>query len=146
MTPAVCQLAPTQQAGRDVVMRGPMGEIVTLNLPRLREAANYGATPEPAPSASISGAEAFERYIQHMLPIFRDSGGELPLLGPGEPWLIGPASACLDLAARARQRSVQSFLAFTQRESYLAGIGRRTAAIVDAWLSPLSGQLWGIAT
>jgi len=36
------------------------------------------------------------------------------------------------------QRSVQSFLAFAQHESYLAGIGHRTAAIEDSRLLPLS--------
>jgi hypothetical protein len=146
MTPSVRHLAPTKQAGRDLVMRGLMGDIVMLNLLRLREAADDCATPKPAPSASISGAEAFERYIQHTLPFLRGNGGELLFLGPGEPWLIGPKSACWDLAMLVRQRSVQSFLAFTQLRFYFAGIGHRTAAIVDSRRSPLSGQLRGFAT
>jgi hypothetical protein len=146
MTPSVRHLTPTQQAGRDFVMHGLTGEIVMLSLLRLREVADYCATPELAPSAPISGAEAFERYIQHTLPILRDSGGELLFLGRGGPWLIGPESECWDFAMLVRQRSVQSFLALAQHEAYLAGIGHRTAAIVDSRLLPLSGQLREIAT
>ncbi len=143
MTPSVRHLAPTQQAGRDFVMRGLTGEIVMLNLLCLREVADYTATPELAPSAPISGAEAFDRYIRHTLPFLRDRGGELLLLARGGPWLIGPESEQWDLVMLVRQRSVQSFLAFAQHEAYLAGIGHRTAAIVDSRLLALGELPWG---
>jgi hypothetical protein len=68
MTASVRHLAPTQHAGRDFVLRGPAGVVVMLNLLRLREMADYTATPELAPAAPISGAEAFDRHIQHTLP------------------------------------------------------------------------------
>ncbi|MBN8489669.1 MAG: DUF1330 domain-containing protein [Burkholderiales bacterium] len=119
-------------------MRGLTGEIVMLNLLRLRRLADYSANPELAPAAPISGAEAFERYIRHTLPFLRDSGGELQFLAQGGSWLIGPESERWDLVMLVRQRSTQSFLAFAQQEAYLAGIGHRTAAIEDSRLLPLS--------
>jgi len=39
-----------------------------LNLLRFREVADYRATPALAPPAPISGADAFQRYIDHTLP------------------------------------------------------------------------------
>ncbi|WP_220399063.1 hypothetical protein [Granulicella sp. WH15] len=65
---AVAYLEPTQDAGRDFVMRQLKGGIVTLNLLRFREIADYSATPELAPEAAISGETAFRLYIEHTLP------------------------------------------------------------------------------
>lgn len=126
-------------------MRGLSGEVIMLNLLHLREVADYTATPELAPTAPISGAEAFDRYIQHTLPFLRDSGGELLLLGQGGSWLIGPESERWDLVMLVRQRSVQSFLAFAQHKGYLAGLGHRTAAIDDSRLLPLTALSSGSA-
>lgn len=138
MTAQMHYLAPTQQAGRDFVMRGLQGEVVMLNLLRFRAVADYAATPELAPPEPISGAQAFDLYIHHALPFLRESGGELMFLGEGGPLLIGPAHERWDLAMLVRQRSVQSFLAFAQHEAYLAGIGHRTAALEDSRLLPLA--------
>lgn len=148
MTVSVGCLAPTQQAGREFVMRGLAGDIVMLNLLNLlclREVADYTANPELAPVTPISGAEAFDRYIRHTLPFLRDSGGELQLLGRGGPWLIGPEWERWDLVMLVRQRSVEAFLAFAQHEAYLAGIGHRTGAIEDSRLLPLTDLSLGIA-
>jgi hypothetical protein len=48
-------LEPTQDAGRALLMRGIPGEVVMLNLLRLREVADYAANPELAPERPISG-------------------------------------------------------------------------------------------
>ena len=138
MTTPVRHLAPTQQAGSDFIMRGLEGEVVMLNLLRLRDLADYSANPELAPATPISGAEAFNRYIRHTRPFLRDSGGELMFLGRGTSWLIGPESERWDLVMLVRQRSAQSFMAFAQHEAYLAGIGHRTAAVEDSRMLPLS--------
>jgi hypothetical protein len=114
------------------------GSIVMLNLLRFRQTADYSATPELAPSTAISGAAAFQRYIEHTLPYLRESGGDLLFLGSGGPFLIGPPDERWDLAMLVRQKSVDSFLAFASHEGYLAGIGHRTAALEDSRLLPLS--------
>lgn len=74
-------LEPTQESGAALVARQISGSIVMLNLLRFREVADYSATPELAPSAPISGAEAYQRYVEHTLPYLRASGGDIVFLG-----------------------------------------------------------------
>lgn len=125
------------EAGRALMMRGLKGPVVMLNLLRFREVADYSATPALAPAAPISGAEAFQRYIDHTLPHLTASGGELKFLGQGGSWFIGPEAERWDMAMMVRQNSLESFMAFAANEAYLEGIGHRTAAIEDSRLLPL---------
>ena len=118
-------------------MRGIKGEVVMLNLLRLRQVADYAANPELAPAQPISGAEAYDRYIAHTLPFLTQSGGALLFLGEGGPFLIGPEGERWDRAMLVKQSSVQAFLAFASHDAYLAGLGHRTAAVEDSRLLPL---------
>ena len=127
----------TQQAGKDFAARKISGEIVMLNLLRFRETADYSAAPELAPPAPISGAEAFQRYIDHTLPFLRETGGDIVFIGKGGKFLIGPESERWDMVALIRQRSVNAFLSFATNEGYLKGLGHRTAALEDSRLLPL---------
>jgi uncharacterized protein (DUF1330 family) len=131
-------LEPTQDAGRALVRRNIAGEVVMLNLLRLRAIADYSAHPELAPAQPISGAEAYDRYIAHTLPHLKKSGGELLFLGEGGPFLIGPEGERWDRAMLVRQSSVQAFMAFATDSAYLAGLGHRTAAVEDSRLLPLA--------
>lgn len=130
-------LEPTQEAGRALWMRGIEGEVVMLNLLRLREVADYSAHPELAPEQPISGAQAYDRYIAHTLPFLTASGGALMFLGDGGPYLIGPPGERWDRAMLVRQSSLAAFMAFATDTAYLAGIGHRTAAVEDSRLLPL---------
>jgi hypothetical protein len=127
----------SQEAGRAFFMRGISGEVVMLNLLRLREVADYSASPELAPAEPISGAEAYDRYIAHTLPFLTASGGSLMFLGEGGPYLIGPEGERWDRAMLVRQRSVEAFIAFADNQAYRAGLGHRTAAVEDSRLLPL---------
>ncbi|GLQ89645.1 DUF1330 domain-containing protein [Dyella flagellata] len=131
-------LEPTREAGRAFMARPWQGGVVMLNLLRFRAVADYSATPNLAPAAAISGAQAFQRYIEHTLPYLRESGGELLFLGDGGPFLIGPSEERWDMAMLVRQQSVASFMAFATHQAYLAGIGHRMAALEDARLLPLA--------
>ncbi len=131
-------LEPTQESGRAFVIRQMQGSVVMLNLLRFREIADYSATPELAPDAPISGAAAFQCYIDHTLPYLRETGGDLIFLGEGGAYLIGPESERWDMMMLVRQQSAESFLAFASHKAYLAGIGHRTAAIEDSRLLPLT--------
>jgi uncharacterized protein (DUF1330 family) len=131
-------LEPTQEAGRDFVMRRIEGEIVMLNLLRFRETADYSANPELAPETPISGAEAYDRYIAHTLPHLEASGGEVLFLGVGGRFLIGPPGEAWDRVMLVRQKSVAAFMAFAANEPYLAGMGHRTAALADSRLLPMT--------
>lgn len=130
-------LEPTWEAGRAFAARQIQGSVVMLNLLRFRATADYSATPELAPPQPISGAEAFQRYIEHTLPYLRESGGELLFLGSGGDFLIGPSAERWDMVMLVRQQSAASFFAFASHEAYLSGIGHRTAALEDARLLPL---------
>jgi len=130
-------LTPSWESGRDLFRRNIAGEVVMLNLLRLREIADYSATPQLAPGEPISGVEAFDRYVAHTLPYLEASGGALLFIGEGGPFFIGPEAERWDRAMLIRQSSVQSFLAFASHEGYLAGYGHRLAAVEDSRLLPL---------
>jgi hypothetical protein len=130
-------LEPTQEAGRAFIMREIAGEIVMLNLLRLREVADYAAHPQLAPEQPISGAEAYDLYIAHTMPHLLKSGGALLFLGEGGPFLIGPEGERWDRVMLVRQSSTKTFMAFANDDAYLAGIGHRMAAVEDSRLLPL---------
>lgn len=131
-------LEPTQESGRAFVMRGIAGNVVMLNLLRLRDIADYSAHPGLAPATPISGAAAYERYMAHTMPFLTSSGGEVLFYGEGGQFLIGPPGERWDRALIVRQRSVDAFMAFAEDEAYLTGLGHRTAAIQDSRLLPLN--------
>jgi hypothetical protein len=130
-------LMPTQDAGRDFVMRQIQGSVVMLNLIRFRKVADYSTTPELSPNEPISGESAYQIYIQHTLPFLTKSGGEILFMGEGGAFLIGPSNERWDAVLLIRQNSVNSFLAFESDKEYMKGIGHRTAALEDSRLLPL---------
>lgn len=130
-------LDPGAEQARALFARGITGEVVMLNLLRLRAVADYSAHPGLAPPEPISGAEAYERYIAHTLPFLEESGGEILFLGDGGAFLIGPENERWDRAMLVRQSSVEAFMAFAANTAYLAGLGHRTAAAEDSRLLPL---------
>jgi uncharacterized protein (DUF1330 family) len=130
-------LIPTQEAGRNFMMRKISGSVVMLNLLRFREFANYTETPELAPAEIISGEQAYQLYIKHTLPHLEKSGGEIVFMGNGGNFLIGPSNERWDAVLLIRQKSVESFMSFAQDKEYLKGIGHRAAALEDSRLLPL---------
>lgn len=130
-------LEVTQESGRAFMMRGISGPVVMLNLLRFRDRADYSATPHLAPKEPISGAEAYELYIQHTLPHLKKSGGELIFLGKGGNFLIGPTDERWDAVMLVRQNSVNDFMAFASNPEYLEGMAHRTAALEDSRLLPI---------
>jgi hypothetical protein len=130
-------LEPTQDSGRSFMTRGIVGEVVMLNLLRFREIADYSAAPDLKPDEPISGAAAYELYIEHTLPHLRESGGDVEFIGDGGAYLIGPADARWDVAMLVRHRSVETFMSFASNEAYLGGMGHRLAAISDSRILPL---------
>jgi len=127
----------TQEAGAALFARNIIGEVVMLNLLRFRDVADYSANPELMPGQPISGAEAYQKYIDHTLPFLKESGGDLVFLGKGGRYLIGPQGEQWDLVMLVRQKSVSDFMAFASNQEYLAGSGHRTAALEDSRLLPL---------
>lgn len=130
-------LEVTQETGAAFFARKIPGEVVMLNLLRFREVADYSATPDLMPREPISGQEAYQKYIDHTLPLLQESGGDLVFLGEGGKYLIGPQDERWDLVMLVRQKSLAAFMAFASHPQYLAGIGHRTAALEDTRLLPL---------
>ena len=130
-------LMPTQDAGRNFIMRQIKGPVVMLNLIRFRKIADYSATPELVPKVPISGQQAYQLYIEHTLPFLTESGGEILFMGEGGAFLIGPTNENWDAVLLVRQNSVNSFLAFESNQEYMRGIGHRTAALEDSRLLPM---------
>ena len=135
-------IEPTQESGRAFFMRGIEGSVVMLNLLRYRDIANYGATPELAPSEPISGEAAYRLYMEHTMPHLEKSGGKLLFFGRAGAFLIGPSSELWDAAMLVQQSSAAEFMAFASNAEYLAGIGHRTAALEDSRLLPLEEGSW----
>mgnify|MGYP000010184658 CR=1 FL=1 len=130
-------LEVSQEAGAALFARNISGPVTMLNLLRFRDVADYSANPELMPTSPISGAEAYQKYMAHTLPLLRKSGGDLVFLGKGGSFLIGPRDEKWDLALLVRQNSLADFMAFASDQEYLAGIGHRTAALEDSRLLPL---------
>lgn len=127
----------SQEGGIALFSRNISGEIVMLNLLRFRDIADYSENPELMPSEPISGAEAYQKYIDHTLPFLKESGGDLVFLGKGGKYLIGPQEEQWDFVMLIRQKSLSDFMAFASNQEYLAGLGHRTAALEDSRLLPL---------
>ena len=127
----------TQEAGAILFSRNIPGEIVMLNLLLFREIADYSANPELSPNGKISGREAYQKYIDHTTPMLRESGGEILFLGEGGKYFIGPQEEQWDVVMLIRQKSLADFVAFASNEEYMAGIGHRTAALLDSRLLPI---------
>ena len=131
-------LEPTDSAVVALMERAISGPVTMLNLLKLRETADYSASPELTPAEPISGRAAYERYIEHTLPFLHESGGTLEFLGEGGPYLIGPPDEGWDLVMLVRQQSVASFLAFASNQAYMLGVGHRSAAVRDSRILPLA--------
>ena len=131
-------LDPTDKSVMALFQRGITGEVVMLNLIKLREEADYSEFPDLAPEQPITGRQAYDLYVQHTRPYLAESGGELLYIGEGGDYLIGPDSEGWDLAMLVRQKSVEAFLAFAQNPAYMSGNGHRTAAVADSRILPLA--------
>lgn len=130
-------LEVTQEAGAAFFSQNISGPVTMLNLLRFRDVADYSAHPDLMPDKPISGAEAYQKYIDFTAPFLGESGGELVFLGKGGKYLIGPQDEQWDLVMLVRQNSMSDFMAFSSNEAYLIGLGHRTAALEDSRLLPL---------
>ena len=133
-------IEPTQESAIALISRNISGEIFMLNLLRLRATADYRQFPELALGGEISGREAFQKYIDHTLPLLRRTGGDLVFIGDGGNFFIGPQDERWDLVMLVRQSSMQDFFSFAQNPAFQAGHGHRIAAIEDSRLLPLTAS------
>jgi hypothetical protein len=134
-------LDPSGEGVHRLIERGLHGPVVMMNLLRFRTVADYSADPHLAPSSSISGRDAYDRYVEHTMPFLTASGGSIVFMGDGGHFFIGPVGERWDLVMLVRQTSIDSFFAFASDEAYMAGVGHRTAALEDSRLLPLVDRI-----
>lgn len=116
----------------------PQGEIAMLNLLRFKPVADYSQFPDLAPTTNVTGAEAYDRYIEHTLPFLHGSGGRVLFHGVAGEYLIGPVGIGWDSVLLVIQSSLESFMKFASDQAYLKGVGHRTAALEDSRLLPIT--------
>ena len=130
-------LTTSPDAAKIFASRNLRGAFTMINLLRFRLVADYSATPDLAPEGKISGRAAYQKYIDHTLPLLRKTGGDISFVGAGGRYMIGPPDARWDLVMMIRQNSLESFQRFASNSEYLAGFGHRQAALEDSRLLPL---------
>jgi uncharacterized protein (DUF1330 family) len=111
-----------------------------LNLLRFRDEADYSDNPALAPTAPLSGEEAYGVYMGLTLPLLNDVGGTTLLTGTGGPLLIGPADACWDRVLVIQYPDLGAFIRMIQSPEYRAIAGHRSAALADSRLLPIKAD------
>ena len=114
------------------------GKLVMLNLLRFRKIADYSGYKELEPANEISGAEAYDLYIQHTITHLKEVDAKVLFFGDAGRFLIGPGNEHWDAVLLVEHQSVQQFLQFAKNEDYLKGAGHRTAALEDSRLLPMT--------
>lgn len=130
-------ISPTPESITELMQRGLTGPVTMLNLLRFRKQANYSENPELTPDEPISGAAAYQIYMEHVGPLFAAAGGEVILSGSAGALLIGPQDARWDHVLIARYPELGAFVAMTQDRQYHDKAGHRTAALEDSRLLPI---------
>jgi len=130
-------LNPTQDSGARLFKKNIIGEVVMLNLIRLRDIADYSQAPDLAPEKPITGREAFQKYVDFTLPFLKKSGGDLLFLGSADYFFIGPFDEKWDVVMLVKQKSVADFFSFATNKEYGVGLNHRTAAVMDSRLLPI---------
>ena len=130
-------ISPTPESIAAFTQRGMAGPIRMLNLLRFRDVADYSDFPDLAPDEPISGAEAYQIYSAHTIPLLTEVGGKAIFMGTGGPLLIGPSEARWDQVLIIEYPDIAAFVTMTQNPQYHAGAGHRTAALADSRLLPI---------
>lgn len=134
-------LTPSDESAKHLFSKPMQGEVIMLNLLRFKETADYSNLSDIAPSAPISGQEAYQIYINQTLPFLEKSGGEILLLGKCDHFFIGPTQERWDFMMLIKQKSLNHFLSFASDPNYAPVIGHRDAALIDSRLLPIKEAL-----
>ncbi|MDR8391374.1 hypothetical protein NC796_09510 [Aliifodinibius sp. S!AR15-10] len=130
-------LEATQESGKAFFSQDIPGEFYMLNLLQFRELANYSEFPNLSPTESISGKQAYQRYMKHTLPLLNAIGSEVVFQGSSGTFLIGPQAEKWDWMLLVRHKSRKAFMGLASNKEYLAGKGHRNAALHDSRLLPI---------
>src|SRR4051794_1261153 len=96
-------LDPADESFRLLLLRRISGPVTMLNLLRFRDWADYSRFPEAAPAEPVTGAQAFDRYLDQTMPFLTASGGSIAFLGSGGYTFVGPPGERWDLVMAVLQ-------------------------------------------
>ncbi len=113
------------------------GKIVMLNLLKFKLKADYSNLGNIKPDKEISGIEAFQLYMNFILPELTKSGSRIIFYGESSNYLIGPEAETWDMVLLVEHESVSKFIEFSDSEEFLKNVGHRTAALEDSRLLPI---------
>lgn len=113
------------------------GKVVMLNLLKFKDTADYTEIEALAPEKSITGKEAYQLYMDRVLPELDKAGSKVLFYGNSQHFLIGPEHEKWDAVMLVEHQSAEDFIGFAQNEAYLKNVGHRTAALEDSRLMPI---------
>lgn len=102
--------------------------IMMLNLICLKDDVTYPG------GEVVTGQEAYRRYGETSLPIFKKVGGEVIWRGKPEAVLTGPAEEHWDIAFIARYPNAGAFFAMIKDPDYAHAVVHRQMAVKDSRL------------
>ena len=127
----------TPEAGKEFYQNFyDKGKVVMLNLLKFKASADYSNLEELKPIKNISGEEAYQLYLDSILPELKKVGSRIIYFGKSRNFLIGPDSEKWDAVLLVEHESVLKFMEFAQNPDYLKIAGHRKAALEDSRLLP----------
>ncbi|MEM9546784.1 MAG: DUF1330 domain-containing protein [Bacteroidota bacterium] len=127
----------TEEAAKRFFSKKHSTPIVMMNLLRFKEIADYSTHPHLKSASTISGKEAYQRYMKAVMPMLAKINSEILFSGKTEQFLIGPMEEMWDAILLVRHQNMKDFLAFASNPAYLEIEGHRTAALKDSRLLPI---------
>ncbi len=131
-------IVPTPEAAEAMLSRMPSGPFVMLNLYRLRDVADYSASPELSPATPVSGRELFDRYAAGMEPLLAKVGAKRVFLADAGSCLIGPPDERWDVMQFVRYPSLDAFFALMSSAEVQADLPHRVAMLEDSRVTPMT--------
>ena len=131
-------IQPSEQQLQAFLAGADDGPIVMINLLRYREQAEY---PEGSSEAPCTGAEAYGRYSDAVMPLLAGAGGRPIWIGLARNTLIAPEGEAWDNAILVEYPTRKAFIDMTSSPEYQAVAHHRTAALADSRLIATSGTL-----
>ncbi|MFK5922229.1 MAG: DUF1330 domain-containing protein [Verrucomicrobiota bacterium] len=126
----------THETSEQLSARQIDGEVVILSLVRFKKIADYSRHPKLDDGTEITGREAFQKYMEQVLPLLNRSGSML-FSGEGDGFLIGPPNEKWDWAMLFKQHSLSFLMSLEDDPQYRLISGHKEAALEDSRMLPL---------
>ncbi|WP_339926280.1 DUF1330 domain-containing protein [uncultured Cyclobacterium sp.] len=132
-------LEPTTETGiRFYKNFNDKGKVVMMNLLKFKAVADYTNLEVLKTSDPISGAQAYQRYMDKTLPHLEKAGSRILFYGECNNFIIGPEAEKWGAILLVEHQSASAFISFSQKKEFLKYAGHRTAALEDSRLLPIS--------